>query len=203
MYSPFHSFCGLHTAERSGGSGPLEELALLWGASRESFFHSELTSSQAWGLCPQDSSHRTSALESQSLWFSSLSRVQSEGRTLGNDWLLHNETTFPALMPHHRGLALVFKQKLKTQWICSLHLDPTFQNSWLTPQLVPQHPRASHYEVLITRKRNVAFISIPPKILGFRRAGKINICLKEENEISGWFCNFEIWYKGAQEMNCK
>lgn len=54
-----------------------------------------------------------------------------------------------------------------------------------------------------SRKRNVTFISIPSKILELRRVGKINICLEEEDEICGWFCNFKMWYKGAQEMNCK
>jgi len=40
-----------------------EELALLWTAYEKAHFNSELTNSHAWGLCPEEKSHRTSAVE--------------------------------------------------------------------------------------------------------------------------------------------
>lgn len=35
-------------------------------------------------------------------------------------------------------------------------------------------------------------ISNSPKIFGLRKLGKIESCLKEENEICGWFFNFSM-----------
>ena len=43
------------------------ELALLWRAYEEAHFTSELTNSHAWGLCPEEKPHRTSAVEPKSL----------------------------------------------------------------------------------------------------------------------------------------
>ena len=40
-----------------------EELALLWTAYEKAHFNSELTNSHAWGLCPEEKPHRTSAVE--------------------------------------------------------------------------------------------------------------------------------------------
>lgn len=64
---------------------------------------------------------------------------------LGRGWLFSSVTTFPALMPYQHILALVFKQVLKEQLSYALYLDPTFQNSWRIPWLMPQHLRIFHY----------------------------------------------------------
>lgn len=141
---PSRSLCGLYTAGRKGGTGSWEELALYGEPQRKLF---QRWANQLLCLEPLRKGEFTQhpCRGAESLWCSSLSRGLSEGKALGKGWFFSSITTFPALMPHHHVLALIFKQELKIQWNYSLHLDPAFQNSWLTPRLVPQHPRASHY----------------------------------------------------------